>query len=92
MGTILNAQMALRFPPIFARFADAAARLPKSVAPANILLTPEVRSALPTAFLHQLQDALAHSLYWVYILIFVLAAIGLATMLLLPGGRADQYS
>jgi len=92
MGTILNAQMALRFPLIFARFADAAARLPKSVALANILLTPEVRSALPAAFLHQLQDALAHSLFWVYVLIFVLAAIGLATMLLLPGGRADQYS
>ena len=92
MGTILNAQMALRFPPIFAHFADAAARLPKSVAPANILLTPEVRSSLPAVFLHQLQDALAHSLFWVYILIFVLAATGLATMLLLPGGRADQYS
>ncbi len=92
MGTILNAQMALRFPSIFAHFADVSARLPKGVAPANILLTPEVRSALPTAFLHQLQDALAHSLFWVYVLIFVLAAIGLAAMALLPGGRAEQYS
>jgi len=92
MGTILNAQMALRFPPIFAHFADVSARLPKGVAPANILLTPEVRSALPIAFLHQLQDALAHSLFWVYVLIFALAAIGLAVMALLPGGRAEQYS
>jgi len=92
MGTILNAQMALRFPPIFARFASVAARLPKSIAPSNLLLTPELRSALPPVFLHQLQAALAQSLFWVYLLIFVLAAIGLAAMLLLPGGRADQYS
>jgi len=92
MGTILNAQMALRFPPIFAHFADVAARLPKGVAPANILLTPEVRSTLPIALLHQLQGALAHSLFWVYVLIFALAAIGLAAMPLLPGGRAEQYS
>lgn len=92
MGTILNAQMALRFPPIFARFADASARLPRGVAPANLLLAPEVRSALPIAFLHQLQDALAHGLFWVYVLILVLAVIGLAAMPLLPGGSAEQYS
>jgi len=92
MGTILNAQMALRFPPIFARFASVAARLPKSVAPANVLLTPEVRAVLPVAFLHQLQIALAQSLFWVYLLALVLAAVGLAIMFLLPGGRADQYS
>src|SRR5260370_22158814 len=54
MGTILNAQMALRFPPIFAHFADVSARLPKGIPPAHILLTPEVRSSFPTAFLHQL--------------------------------------
>src|SRR6266567_4409068 len=48
MGTILNAQMAFRFPPIFARFANAAAHLPKDVTPANVLLTPDVRASLPT--------------------------------------------
>src|SRR6266568_2638835 len=90
MGTILNAQMASRFPPIFAHFADAAARLPQHVAPANVLLAPEVRSALPAAFLHQLQTALAQSLFWVYGLMLILAAIGLATMFLLPGGRPDK--
>ena len=42
MGTILNAGMALRFPPIFARFASVTARLPKSVAQANVLLTLDV--------------------------------------------------
>lgn len=92
MGTILNAQMASRFPSIFARFANAAAHLPKNVAPANVLLTPEVRAALPVAFLDQLQTALAQSLFWVYGLMLILAAIGVATMFLLPGGRADQYS
>jgi len=92
MGTILNAQMASRFPAIFAHFASAAARLPKNVAPANVLLTPEVRASLPVAFLDQLQIALAQSLFWVYGLMFVLAVIGVATMFLLPGGRADQYS
>ncbi len=92
MGTILNAQMAVRFPPIFARFADVSARLPKSVAPANVLLTPEVRAMLPVPFLHQLQSALAQSLFWVYLLVLVLAAVGLATMFLLPRGRADQYT
>ncbi len=92
MGTILNAQMALRFPLIFAHFASAAARLPRSVAPANVLLTPDVRVLLPFAFLHQLQVALAQGLFWVYVLTLVLAAAGLGVMFLLPGGRADQYS
>jgi hypothetical protein len=92
MGSILNAQMAARFTPIFAHFAGDAARLPKSVAPANILLTPNVRASLPLDFLGQLQNALAQSLFWVYALIFVFAIIGLACMFLLPGGSAEQYS
>jgi EmrB/QacA subfamily drug resistance transporter len=92
MGTILNAQMALRFPSIFAHFADVAARLPRSVAPANVLLTPEVRALLPAPFLQQLQAALAQSLLWVYILVLALAVVGLATMFFFPGGRADQYA
>lgn len=92
MGTILNAQMALRFPPIFARFAGVTARLPKNVAQANILLTPEVRASLPADFLHQLQTALAQSLFWVYGLILIFAVVGLASMFFLPGGRADKYA
>ena len=32
------------------------------------------------------------SLFWVFALMFVLALIGLATMFLLPGGRAEQYA
>ena len=92
MGTILNAGMALRFPPIFARFADVAAHLPKSVARANLLLTPDVRASLPLAFLHQLQAALAQSLFWVYALTLAMAVIGLATMFFFPGGRADKYA
>ena len=92
MGTILNAQMASRFPPIVARFASAAARIPGNVAPANILLTPNVRASLPTNFLYQLQNALAQSLFWVYLLALALAIIGLGTMFLLPGGRADKHS
>ncbi len=35
MGTILNAQMAVRFTPIFAHDPDVVARLPKSIAPSN---------------------------------------------------------
>ncbi|GAC1348575.1 MAG: MDR family MFS transporter [Ktedonobacteraceae bacterium] len=92
MGSILNVQMASRFPPVFARFANIAAHLPKGITPANVLLTPEVRASLPIAFLHQLQSELAHSLFWVYALIFVLAAIGVLMMLFLPGGRADKYA
>jgi MFS family permease len=92
MGTILNAQMASRFPPIIARFASAAARIPGNVAPANILLTPNVRASLPAAFSYQLQNALAQSLFWVYLLALVLAVIGLGTIFLLPGGRADKHS
>ncbi len=92
MGTILNAGMALRFPPIFARFASVAAHLPKSVARANLLLTPDVRASLPLAFLHQLQAALAQSLFWVYGLTLAMAVIGLATMFFFPGGRADKYA
>ncbi len=92
MGTILNAQMAARFAPIYAQFAAAASRLPKNIAPANVLLTPELRASLPLAFLTQLQDALSQSLFWVYGLMFVLALIGLGVMFLLPGGRADKYA
>ena len=92
MGTILNAQMTMHFAPIFARYADVAARLPKGIAPANVLLTPDVRAALPIAFLNQMQDALSSSLFWVYLLIVVLAIAGLLAMFLLPGGRPDQYS
>jgi hypothetical protein len=91
MGTILNAGMALRFPPIFAHFASVTARLPKSVAQANVLLTPDVRATLPAAFLHQLQAALAQSLFWVYGLTLALAVIGLAAMFFFPGGSADKY-
>src|SRR6185312_2458711 len=92
MGSILNAQMAARFSPIFAHFASDAARLPKNVAPANVLLTPNVRASLPFDFLHSLQTALAQSLFWVYALMLVSAVIGLACMFLLPGGGAEQYS
>jgi len=92
MGTILNAQMAARFAPIYAQFAEAASRLPKNIAPANVLLTPELRASLPLAFLAQLQNALSQSLFWVYGLLFVMALLGLAAMFLLPAGRADQYA
>ncbi len=92
MGTILNAQMALHFAPIFARYPDVLARLPKGIAPSNVLLTPEVRSTLPLDLLRQLQVALAQSLFWVFALMFVCACIGLASMFLLPGGKAEQYS
>ena len=92
MGSILNGQMAARFSPIFARFADIVARLPKGTAPSNVLLTPEIRGKLPLDFLSQLQTALAQSLFWVYTLVFALAIIGLVLMFLFPGGRAEQYS
>jgi EmrB/QacA subfamily drug resistance transporter len=92
MGTILNAQMALHFIPIFAHYADVLARLLKGLAPSNVLLTPDVRSTLPIDVLRQLQAALAQSLFWVYALMFVCVLIGLAIMFFLPGGKAEQYS
>ncbi len=92
MGTILNAQMATRFAPIYAQFAVDASRLPKNIAPANVLLTPALRASLPLAFLTQLQNALSQSLFWVYGLMFVLALIGFGCMFFLPGGRADKHA
>ncbi|MDQ2902605.1 MAG: MDR family MFS transporter [Ktedonobacteraceae bacterium] len=92
MGAILNAQMATRFAPIFARYAGDAARLPKDVAPENALLTPGVRAALSPDFLAQLQNALSQSLFWVYLLMLVLSIIGLAMMFLLPGGSAEEHA
>lgn len=92
MGTILNAQIALQFVPIFARYPDVLARLPKGIVPSNVLLTPDVRSTLPFSLLGQLQAALAQGLFWVFALMFVCALIGLTSMFLLPGGRAEQYS
>jgi EmrB/QacA subfamily drug resistance transporter len=92
MGTILNAQMALRFTPIFTHYSSVAAHLPLKGSLENVLLTPGVRALLPHDFLSQLQVALAQSLFWVYALMLVLAAIGLATAFLFPGGRADQHA
>jgi len=92
MGTILNLQMAARFAPILARYPAVVAHLPKNIAPSNVLLTPDVRQSVPVDFLNQLQTALAHSLYWVYALMFALAVLGLVTMFLFPGGRPEQYS
>jgi EmrB/QacA subfamily drug resistance transporter len=90
MGTILNAQMAKRFTPIFARFTDATAHLPKNVALSNILLTPNIHSLVPADFLQQLQIALSQSLFWVYLVVFVLMLVSLGTMFLMPGGNADE--
>src|SRR5437764_3048836 len=92
MGTILNAQLALHFIPIFAHYSDVLARLPKGLAPSNVLLTPDVRSTLPINLLNQLQLALAQGLFWIYALMFVCALIGLVIMFFLPGGKAEQYS
>lgn len=92
MGTILNVQMAWRFAPIYARFPDVASHLPANIAPANVLLTPELRASLPSAFLMQLQAALSQSLFWVYGLIFILALVGLGVVFLLPGGAAEKHA
>lgn len=92
MGSILNAQMALSFTPIFANNPGVVATLPKGLSPSNVLLTPTIRDGLPSNFLLQLETALAHSLFWLFLLMLILAAVGLACMFLLPGGRADKYS
>lgn len=92
MGTILNAQVAQRFAPIFADSANATSHLPTNVTPANALLTPNINSLLPADFLQQLQNALAQSLFWVYLVVVVLMLISLAAMFLFPGGRADEHA
>ena len=92
MGTILNTQMAQLFAPILTHFASVVSRLPKHIAPANILLTPDIRASLPHNFLSLLQQALSQSLFWVYALMFVLALLGFLSSLLFPGGRADKYA
>ena len=91
LGTILNAQMALLFSPIFARFADVVAHLPRNISAANVLLTPQLRATLPGNFLGQLQGALSQSLLWVYAVMFILAIIGLVAMFWMPGGKADKH-
>src|SRR5436305_6907377 len=92
MGTILNAQMAERFGPIFAHAPAIIARLPKDTAPANVLLTPELRALLPANLLFQLQSALAQSLFWVYALMAALSIIVFIAMFWFPGGPADLYT
>lgn len=91
MGTILNAQVAGHFAPIFTRFASITARLPRNIAPANMLLTPGIRSVVPLAFLQRLQDALSQSLIWVYLVVLVLMVVSLVAMFWLPGGRAEEH-
>jgi EmrB/QacA subfamily drug resistance transporter len=92
MGTILNAQVAQRFAPIFADSANATAHLPVNVTPSNILLTPNINNLIPADFLQQLQNALAQSLFWVYLVVAALMLISLAAMFLFPGGRADEHT
>lgn len=91
MGAILNAQMAARFTPIFAHYQQVVDKLPKSASSANVLLEPATRSMLPNDMLSQLATALTQGLFWVYLLIFVLAAIGIIAMFWLPGGDPSQY-
>lgn len=88
MGTILNTQVAQRFSPIYGQFPDATASLPRNVAPANILLTPNIR--VPADFLQQLQEALSQSLFWVYLVVFVLMLVNIVVLFRLPAGRADE--
>jgi EmrB/QacA subfamily drug resistance transporter len=91
MGTVLNIQLAEHFAPVFARFADATRSLPHNVAPANVLLTPNIRTLVPASFLQQLQQALSGGLFWVYLVVFALMLVSLFAMFWLPGGRADQH-
>lgn len=90
MGTLLNVQIATRFPPIFARFPKVGARFLRGGTSANVLLTPGLRVNFPGAFVHQLQAAFAQSLFFVYGLTFALAALGLAAMFLLPSRHSEQ--
>jgi EmrB/QacA subfamily drug resistance transporter len=89
MGAILNGQIARHFAPVLAHFSASAARLPKNIAPSNILLTPGLRASLPVAFLEQLKNALAASLFWVYALMFALALLAALTMLWFPRDQVD---
>lgn len=91
MGTVLNIQLAQRFAPVFARFTNATRALPRNVAPANVLLTPNIRTLVPADFLRQLQQALSGGLFWVYLVVFALMLVSLLAMFWLPGGRADQH-
>ncbi|HLL80383.1 MAG TPA: MDR family MFS transporter, partial [Ktedonobacteraceae bacterium] len=75
MGSILNAQMALSFTPIFANNPGVVATLPKGLSPSNVLLTPTIRDSLPSNFLLQLETALAHSLFWLFLLMLILAIV-----------------
>lgn len=90
MGTILNLQVLQRFAPIFGHYAAATARLPKNVAPENMLLTPNIHNQVPADFLSLLQGALSQSLFWVFLVTFALMLISLAAMFWLPAGRADD--
>ncbi|HET8912144.1 MAG TPA: MDR family MFS transporter [Ktedonobacteraceae bacterium] len=90
MGAILNAQLAQHFAPILSNNPQALSHIPKGVAPANILLTPRLRAALPVDFLSQLTNALSQSLFWVYALMLFLAVICLITMIWFPRDQKGQ--
>ncbi|MBO0780966.1 MAG: hypothetical protein J2P37_19260, partial [Ktedonobacteraceae bacterium] len=90
MGTILNAQMALEFAPVYARFSEVVAHLPKDIVPSDILLKPAIRDLQPGAFISQLQEALGKSLFWIYVLLLIFALVALVVMLLQPGGRVKE--
>lgn len=84
MGAILNGQMRQRFAPIAAHASSFPHHLSEGTSPANLLLTPSLRAALPPAVLEQLKQAFAQSLFWVFLSMLVVALLGLLLMLRFP--------
>ncbi|GCE48722.1 EmrB/QacA subfamily drug resistance transporter [Thermosporothrix hazakensis] len=92
MGSVLNAQLASRFTPVLNSNPNVMARLPKDVSPADILVNVDARALLPQQILTQLQEALAQSLDWVYLLVAIVAILGVVVALFFPRGKVDQLS
>lgn len=92
MGTILNAQMQTRFASILVGFPDIAKHLTSQDSPANLLVRPESRSLIPADLLPRLEGALMQSLFWVYLLVGLVAVVALVIAFAYPRGRADEHA
>ncbi|GCE50230.1 EmrB/QacA subfamily drug resistance transporter [Thermosporothrix hazakensis] len=75
MGSVLNGQIGQRFTEIAAHVPALAEQMQKGNSPVTVLLTPELNAAFSSDVLDQLRSTFAQSLFWVFLLMTVLALV-----------------
>ncbi len=93
LGTIVNGTLAKQLARMQGAGTGAGtgtAQVKDPTAVTNLLLNPAQRSQLPVSQLHELTSALAHSIHLAFWAVVVVAVVGLAASLRVPGGVPDH--